>query len=296
MHEAGRVDQPKTGHIPSSVCDEISMEFQETMTFLEQEEERLVGKAVKVPINSDLWREKCIFTYQCLEEFIALLNAADVSYNPGCKHIMEIFNHKAEEIKALDTGKIPHPIFPDNCFELTSVPDNLRERVFIQALKKFMDSGYEPPLNLEDIMYAFSYYWHYLEYTFDSIKFFYPTVNALIDLAGMKLTWVACRYVMTGFVIGKGNAQARPGGLARQERSNDQSEAIRLILTELNINDLQIFRKDKRLRAEFLEKCREVTKKIDKEARHTSEKDSVPLAETTILKKANKILKGNPSV
>lgn len=70
--------------------------------------------------------------------------------------------------------------------------------------------------------------------------------------------------------------------------SEDQAAAIGEKLENFNIDDLQVFRTNKKLRHEFLEACRNVTKEIDEKHRKDC---GYPLSDDCIMKKAREIIK-----
>jgi hypothetical protein len=87
-----------------------------------------------------------------------------------------------------------------------------------------------------------------------------------------------------GYVIRKKNKDG--GGKTRHEDGEKNKEAIKEVLAELNIKDkdLNIFKKDKKLRAEFMAKAKDKTKSLD-------ERHRTPLSEKTILDIARNLLK-----
>jgi len=267
------------------------MDFEKTKAFLRQQEERMARIALEIPINVNLWKEKSADTYSQLAEYQVICEA--MLLNRRDNGLMNTL----EKVRDLNIESIQSSC-KNGIVSYHELPGSraLNEDFRIEVIEKFLDVQYEPPEDLYELRDHFVVYSIYQTYTYQLLGFFYPTVNDFINYAGVKLVRDSCQLLMSAFAKGIKQEHAIPGGNARKNLSNAQNDAIGNILTELRITDLQVFRADKNLRRNFLEKCRNKTKEIDREFRKVSEENSASLSDDRILKKAREILKGNASI
>ncbi|OPY81703.1 MAG: hypothetical protein A4E70_01069 [Syntrophus sp. PtaU1.Bin005] len=260
-----------------------SLNFQNQIVFLKSEEKRLVGKAVKVPVNGELWTRKYLFVLNTYIRFLAYLNTITFD-RENEKFLKRFSNYERQMVENF---------FPSQMVDYTTILNTLPTLYLCNPIndmkfhngiiKLFLDSQYLPPQNPFEMRAHFDSYLYYQDYTLSEIKFFFPTVNDFINYAGIKLILESLKQIENTIKIETKQDQAKPGADTMKGLSEQKSDAIKNILEKYGIEDLQFFRKDKILREKFMDECRSETRKIDPH--------DAPLSDERILKKARKNLK-----
>lgn len=252
---------------------EIVYDLEIMKEFLRQAEKGLVGKIIEVPIDRDLWESRADFTYHCLRD-------SHIHYQALCWSVR---------------GKFSDAVLKER--ECPTMPATLSTRGQIDTIKLFLEKQYKIPLSTYGLLYDDNFYkvwhhlyayWFYQSFIIKHLGFFYPNINERINFAGLRLIYINHLLYQIVDVKGTTKDRVKPGANEMKRLSKERDSAIAKVIEEFDIKNLQYFRKDKKLREDFLIKCRSETKRIDTH--------NVPLSDGIILRKAKKIiLKGNAS-
>jgi len=192
------------------------------MAFLEQEEKRLTGKAIKIPINVNLWKEKTEFTQNRIGEFYLTEALAFSKYENAewqtlmVRRFLSKWKHSIENA----TGPLPNVLYEPK------YDDQLQ----IEILKQFITNNYEFPEHYAHFRDHLLVYWAYQTYTYLTFRFVYPTVNDFISFTGIKL--ITSIYEINAQCQSKkrDRKRAKPGSDKMKSLADERKEKLKPLL------------------------------------------------------------------
>lgn len=193
------------------------------MAFLTEEEKRIAGDVIKIPINVSLWETKMNAANKHFQEYSTYYFATEAERfgNRFDEHLLGI--RKAVFEGMTDAEAFEH--WPDVCVhKIFDVQFN------VKVLSLFLNSAYQAPRkDLPELANHLSVYKFYLTSCY-MFKFFYPTVNEFINFAANKLIYQSMSYMAAIRGIGEQKDRVRPGSQKKKALAEARKERLENLL------------------------------------------------------------------